>query len=301
MISGFYVTTKGQNYITRAMTDRALVFTKGEFGNGIFPADGNPLAVTALVNKLGPLTISRKKAEGNNVIVTTQFTNKVNGSILPAFKLTEVALYGKLQTYAGANDPEGAEALLFYGYTTADKADYIDAILTEFMLNFPLTTSSAATIEAVIDDSMVYPTLEEFRAAAGEKITADGTGAALTGISDQTVSDGVKITVKLPAGIQAGATFAVNGGTAYPIKTIDGNPVKAGPKAGSYIDLIYSASGQCWYMMGGGGGAEMATESEAMAGTNTEKAMSPATTKKVVDKALGDVGTILDTINGETI
>lgn len=170
MITTFYVTHKGANYITRAMTDRALVFTRGEFGNGLPP--GSPLTMTALTSPLGPLQISKKSAEGNSLIITTQFSNKVNGQILPGFKLTEVGLYGKLQTYDGQDDPENPETLLFYGWTTEDKADYIDTVLTEFLLNFPLTTSGTEKIEVLIDSSMVYPTWEEFDEKLSQIITS---------------------------------------------------------------------------------------------------------------------------------
>lgn len=301
MITGFHVTNTGQTYITRAMTDSALLFTRGEFGNGVLPSEINPKTVTALVNKLGDLPISRKKSEGKALIVTTQFSNRVNKVILPGFKLTEVALYGKLQTYDGGSVVDGPEALLFYGYTSEDKADYISEVLTEFLLNFPLTTSGEATVEVIIDDSLIYPTVEELMDVAGEKIVAGGSGTALTGTSEQTVAEGVKITVMLPSDLEEGATFAVNGGEPLPIKTIDGKAVKKGPVAGTYIDLLYSDINKCWYMMGGGGSIEMATVEEAQAGADTEKAMSPSTTKAVVDKALGDVGTILDSINGEVI
>lgn len=112
MISGFYVTTKGQDYIAGSMANRALVITKAQFGSGVPPEGTDPLAITGLVNPLGQLGISEVKSEAGTTTIATQFSNRVGGQILPAFHLTEVGIFGKLQTYDGANDPEKPEALL---------------------------------------------------------------------------------------------------------------------------------------------------------------------------------------------
>ena len=46
---------------------------------------------------------------------------------------------------------------------------------------------------------------------------------------------------------------------------------------------------------------EIATSEEAKEGTNDSKMMTPAKTKVYVDKVVGDINTILDTINGKVV
>ena len=165
MINSFKLTKKGQNYIARSLSDRALVFTRAQYGSGV-PADGTDLlTMTGLINPLGQLHISNVFSESNTTTITTQFSNRVNGQILSAFRMTEVGVWGKLQSYDGSDDLENTEELLCYGYVPEDQADYIDAMLTEFIINFPIKISGEAVVEFIIDDSLVYPTIAEMNEA----------------------------------------------------------------------------------------------------------------------------------------
>ena len=302
MFSTFKPTQKGKEYIAQSLTGKRMVFTKGAFGNGILPEGTSPSSVTELVNKLGTMLVSDKNASGGKTIIGTQFSNRVNGAILEPFHLTEIALYAKLQTLDDVDDPDGPEALVLYSYTTTEQSDYIPAILTEFLINWPLEVSESANITVVIDDSLAYPTLKQFNESISHKVTASGSGSALTTVlTGIALEDNLQLTVKLTADLAENATLKFNNSTAYPIKGLDGKNVKKGPKAGSWLNLIYSESDSCWYMLGGGSSIEVATSEEAQAGTDDEKVMTPAKTKVYVDKVVGAIGSILDAINGTSL
>lgn len=75
--------------------------------------------------------------------------------------------------------------------------------------------------------------------------TEGGTGVHLTlttTAGNIVVADGDNVQFKLPADIQDGADLAVDGGTAYAIKTSTGEVVSAGAKAGSYISLVFNGT-----------------------------------------------------------
>lgn len=156
MFTGYTITNTGQQYMAQALNGKKLVFSKAEFGSG---AKSNaPASVTALANKLGTMPISGMTAAGNRFTVSTQFSNTVSGAVLPAFNMTEIALYGKVQSAAGVDDPSYPEALLIYAGATVAESDYIPAQPTDFLLNFILVYSSAADIEVVLDEGMIFAT-----------------------------------------------------------------------------------------------------------------------------------------------
>lgn len=146
MINTFCITNKGNEYLTQAAAGRTLVITKGAFGNGVLPSGVTPESRQALVSTLGPLTIKSKTVSGNTMTVNTELSNKVNGSILPAFRLTEIGLYGKLKTASGGDDPNYGETLIMYGYAPSGTADYVDAVLAEYMISWPIVVSRSANI-----------------------------------------------------------------------------------------------------------------------------------------------------------
>ena len=294
MFDKFIVTNKGQEYIAKAAAGKTLLFTKGKFGNG--QPTGAQATMTDIVSSLGTLAVSKYKSEGNQTIVTTQFSNRVNGSILPAFHLTEVGLYGKVQ-----GDSSSPETLLLYATVPESQSDYIQQTLTEFILNWPITFSAESTINVEIDDSLAYPTLNDYNNTVSHKIAAEGTGGALTGTLDLDLVDELQVTVKIPEDLLANATLAINGGEAYPIKCLDGKPVKPGAKAGTWLTLIYSEEKAAWLMLGGGASIEIATVSDATKGIDDEKMMTPAKTKVYVDAVLGDVERILQGILSEDV
>lgn len=162
MFSKFYTTIMGQQYIAKSMEDgKKLALTKGAFGNGVMPAGSYPVSSTALVSKLGDMALTLKASSATKLKITTQFTNKVGSNVLPAFNLTEMGIYGKIQNTGGTDDANYPEALLFYGICSVEESDGIPAELTEFLINWDLEVSGDATIETVINESLVYATLKE--------------------------------------------------------------------------------------------------------------------------------------------
>lgn len=85
-----------------------------------------------------------------------------------------------------------------------------------------------------------------------EKIEATGTGSLLQVTTDEEITDGGQLSVKLPADLEDNAKITINNGSQIPIKNPDGTPVKGGQKAGTYLNIIYSEPENCFYLVGGG-------------------------------------------------
>lgn len=301
MFTGFYITNKGQLYITKAIEGKKLVITKGQYGDGELPASASITTMTALLSPLAEMPISKRTSLENSVITTTQFSNSVDGQLLSPFYFMEAGLFGKVMNEDGTEDEDCPETLLMYANAqTREKADYIPAILTEFILNWPLAISATENVTVEINKSMVYPTLEEFDKRAPIRTTAEGTDKEITVISETDLVDELQMIITLPNGMGAYATLSYNG-TEYPIKNGNGTFTTAGQQeAGSAVNVMFNEAEECWYIIGGGS-VEIATEAEAQAGTNNEKMMTPLRTKQYVETVIGVVNTILDTINGEVV
>ena len=178
MFNGFYLTYKGQEYIAKALTGKTLSITRGQFGNGSI-GSGIPNERTSLVSPRGDLIISKKEVSGNRLTITTQFSNKVDGGFLPAFYLTEAGIYGKVLNADGTTD--SAEVLIAYASCNQSEADYIQQVLTEFIINWPMVISSEVNVEVVIDESLAYVSLEEY-----SRISRTGTLEVLRGTNGVT-------------------------------------------------------------------------------------------------------------------
>lgn len=152
----FYVTQKGLEYFSKTATGSRLIFTKGKFGDGVL--SGNVNELTDLINPLGEMPITKEETTGANVTIQTQFSNRVNGSILNTFYLNEIGLFAKLQNADGSDDENYSETLVCYAYETGETAgDKISGVLTEFLINFPCTISNTENVEICVD-SMAYVT-----------------------------------------------------------------------------------------------------------------------------------------------
>ena len=303
MFTGFYTTNTGHSYIAKAVAGKSLVLTKGQFGDGALPTDVSITSVTELIAPLGDMPISKQSPMKNCVTITTPFSNKVNGSIIPPFNFMEAGLWGKVTNEDGSDDEDAPEALLFYANAlSAEKADYIPGVLTEYILNWPLTISEASSVTVEINKSLVYPTMEEFNERTSLKITAEGTGSEITVTTgNDTLSDGQQLTITLPEDLKAGATISCDGGESYPIYNANGTPVTEGQqKEGTALNVIFNEEQKRWYIIGGGS-VEIASQAEAVAGTDNTKMMTPLRVSNYVDKILGDINIILDSINGEVI
>lgn len=73
--------------------------------------------------------------------------------------------------------------------------------------------------------------------------TSSGTGAAIVlTVPEFSLVDGAKVRFKLPADTTDGVTLNVNNTGAKPLKYSDGDPLKAGQKAGAWLSAVYSSS-----------------------------------------------------------
>lgn len=152
----FYLTQTGTRYMAKVAAGERLVITRAEFGSGFLSVGLSER--TALVEPLGEMAITKNRVEDNTMVLTAQFSNKKGGTLLDPFHLAEIGLYGKIE-----GEPDYPEALIAYANAkTADKADYIPATLTEFLINWVLTVSNAENVTVTLDESLVYVTADAF-------------------------------------------------------------------------------------------------------------------------------------------
>ena len=152
----FYLTLTGTRYMAKVAAGERLVITRSEFGSGFLSVGLSER--TALVEPLGEMAITKNRVEDNTMVLTAQFSNKKGDTLLDPFHLAEIGLYGKIE-----GESDYPEALIAYANAkTADKADYIPATLTEFLINWVLTVSNAENVTATLDESLVYVTADAF-------------------------------------------------------------------------------------------------------------------------------------------
>lgn len=152
----FYLTQTGTRYMAKVAAGERLVITRAEFGSGFLSVGLSER--TTLVEPLGEMSITKKRVEDNTMVLTAQFSNKKGDTLLDPFHLAEIGLYGKIE-----GETDYPEALIAYANAkTADKADYIPATLTEFLINWVLTISNAENVTVALDESLVYVTADAF-------------------------------------------------------------------------------------------------------------------------------------------
>lgn len=243
-IERFYLTDQGADLLAKAQIGKLLQFTRVQIGEGALPNGTVISSVTSLISPLKYLPISKKFSASQQVTTQLQFSNSGIGR---EFWWMEVGLF--------ATDPDKGEILYAYGNayntTTADK---IPATLTEFTFNMIMPIGNATNVTAIIDESLIYPTILEMKQAVSVKGITSGSGTNLTATVDlPQINDGQSLTLKLTNDMFAGSALAVNGGAAYPLYTADGNPVTAEAKAGSYLHVTLNTSQGRWYITGGSG------------------------------------------------
>lgn len=152
----FYLTKTGTRYMAKIAAGERLVITRAEFGSGFLSVGLSER--TSLVEPLGEMAITKNRVEDNTMVLTAQFSNKKGDALLDPFHLAEIGLYGKIE-----GESDYPEALIAYANAkTADKADYIPATLTEFLINWVLTVSNAENVTVALDESLVYVTADAF-------------------------------------------------------------------------------------------------------------------------------------------
>lgn len=166
----FYPTKAGLEYAALTAQGKIIEFTKGKFGDGIRSTE-NITELTDLIHPLGELPISKKSVKNSTIITTTQFSNRVGGSILPTFYLMEIGLFAKVVNADGTDDDEHPETLIGYAFDGhGDKI--IGTSLSEFIINIPLTVADVNNVTVDID-SLVYPTLKQFEDEVNTRKTED--------------------------------------------------------------------------------------------------------------------------------
>ena len=166
----FYPTKAGIEYAALTAQGKIIEFTKGKFGDGVRSTE-NITELTDLIHPLGELPISKKSVKNSTIITTTQFSNRVGGSILPTFYLMEIGLFAKVVNADGNDDDEHPETLIGYAFDGhGDKI--IGTSLSEFIINIPLTVADVNNVTVDID-SLVYPTLKQFENEVNTRKTED--------------------------------------------------------------------------------------------------------------------------------
>ena len=166
----FYPTKAGLEYAALTAQGKIIEFTKGKFGDGIRSIE-NIAELTDLIHPLGELPISKKSVKNSTIITTTQFSNRVGGSILPTFYLMEIGLFAKVVNADGTDDDEHPETLIGYAFDVhGDKIS--GTSLSEFIINIPLTVADVNNVTVDID-SLVYPTLKQFEDEVNTRKTED--------------------------------------------------------------------------------------------------------------------------------
>ena len=166
----FYPTKAGIEYAALTAQGKITEFTKGKFGDGVRSTE-NITELTDLIHPLGELPISKKSVKNSTIITTTQFSNRVGGSILTTFYLMEIGLFAKVVNADGTDDDEHPETLIGYAFDGhGDKI--IGTSLSEFIINIPLTVADVNNVTVDID-SLVYPTLKQFEDEVNTRKTED--------------------------------------------------------------------------------------------------------------------------------
>ena len=166
----FYPTKAGIEYAALTAQGKIIEFTKGKFGDGVRSTE-NITELTDLIHPLGELPISKKSVKNSTIITTTQFSNRVGGSILPTFYLMEIGLFANVVNADGTDDDEHPERLIGYAFDGhGDKI--IGTSLSEFIINIPLTVADVNNVTVDID-SLVYPTLKQFEDEVNTRKTED--------------------------------------------------------------------------------------------------------------------------------
>jgi len=150
--TGTILTNKGKELLARAILGEVIVFTKVEIGKGIVSPGTNKENLTTLVDSFKILSItSTSKLPNGGYRIRISFNNK--GFIDDTY-LREVGVF--------ARGEDGTEVL--YSYCNTDTPNLIPnepSGIIESVEDIITYISSAATINAVIDQSNVYATIKD--------------------------------------------------------------------------------------------------------------------------------------------
>lgn len=145
MIPKVQLTSKGAALLTKVPAGEAVPVTRWQIGTGAL-ASGESLDRTALVMPYEYITVSEIMEQGNRATVLGQFTNVGRSE----FDWEELGLF--------ADDPDEGEILMCYGnaYGAGERIQAGTEQLREFIFGTVLIFSGAASVNAVVDTSLVF-------------------------------------------------------------------------------------------------------------------------------------------------
>ncbi|MGO4373482.1 hypothetical protein AB4Z21_22495, partial [Paenibacillus sp. MCAF20] len=212
--NGLVLTNRGLALQGKVQAGAPLVYTKIAMGDGNLGGTTIP-NLTAMISLKKNLPITRLTPQtGGKALVGTNYSNS---EITTGFYFRELGVF--------ANDPDLGEILYCYGNAGAG-ADYIapggGADLVESHIVVQVLTGNASNVSAIIDESLVFVTLQEFDTAIGDlsealsnHIGSGGTAHAVATTSAAGFMTSAQVTklngVATGAGSAGSATDAVIG------------------------------------------------------------------------------------------
>ena len=150
--TGTVLTNKGKELLVRAILGEAIVFTKVEIGKGILSPGTDKESLTSLIDSFKVVSItSTTNLPDGGYRIRFSFNNK---GFMDDTYLREVGVF--------ARGEDGIEIL--YSYCNTDTPNLIPSEssgIIESVEDIITYISSAATINAVIDESHVYATIKD--------------------------------------------------------------------------------------------------------------------------------------------
>lgn len=153
---GLLLTNRGRNLQAKAQTGNQLMFTRMGIGDGEL-GSSSILDLNALKHEVLSLTLTEFKVLTDGKARVRSILS--NQDITTGFYFREIGIY--------AQDPDLGEILYCYGNAGAN-AEYIPAgggpDIIEKRLDVITLIASAANVSAVIDESLIFVTLDDFEA-----------------------------------------------------------------------------------------------------------------------------------------
>ncbi|MBF0195460.1 MAG: phage tail protein [Magnetococcales bacterium] len=151
--SGVVLTTLGLNLLAKAQTGASLNFTRVAVGDGLWPIETEPEALTGLLDEKMTVPIQGHTVVGDG---TSELKIVITNTGLEAgFFIREIGVF--------ANDPDLGEIL--YSVTSAgDHGDFLPAeggTMVEEVINILTVTDNAANVTAEISDLVVIATKQD--------------------------------------------------------------------------------------------------------------------------------------------
>lgn len=163
MFDGLKLTNKGIELLAAILAGHTVQFTKIKMGDGNEPS--NFMTLTNLVNVRQTLNIARKEIVNNTIL---RIGANLSGSdVGSGFYWKEIGIFAK--------DLDGDNTEYLFSYDNAGaQASYIPAggIVTEQLIDLEITVGNTDNITVVIDESLVFPTIEEMNNAITTAITS---------------------------------------------------------------------------------------------------------------------------------